>query len=198
MDNKICSKCGNSCDSNLMNCPVCGESLVRDNVINPFQELELEKIQNENNIENNTNNNVESNNEDDNDSIIFTPGEHHINNKIDIINKRNISLKKKKKKKENNYFLSYLLLLEGMTLLFIILLSALNKFELISFIHYTGTVLLLIISFNLTYRDKDTGYYLAIVASVSMLCMLYEVDYISFAIGIFIFVSSFVYLAKKS
>lgn len=134
------------------------------------------------------------NKEDKEDSIIFNDD---LSIKEDIINKRNQSIKNINKKKQNNSLYSYLLLVMGMILLFIIIFSTILEFSMIPFVHYILTVLFLFLSFSLTFQENDIGYYTAILASISMIFMIYERDYISALIGVYIFTSSFRCLIKK-
>ena len=119
----------------------------------------------------------------------------NLEKKMEVIHKKSANHKNKKKK--NNKFLSYFLLIEAFTLLLIIIFYSLNEFVLIPFIHYVLTSLVMTIAFGLVYRDKEIGCYLAIISAVSMICMLYERDYISSVIGVYLFTSSFVYLIKR-
>lgn len=212
MNNKVCEKCGKVYNSDITSCPNCGSFLTEQNynIKNQFLELDLNKINNLNKKEeSNTIPVVEDNKEISNElskekeeisnSIIFEPDEKYdeqIEKKINSINNRNSSLKRKPKNK-NNHFLSYLLLIQSLILLFIIIFSSVYNFEIIPFCHYIPTVILLLIAFNLSVRNKESGYFLAIICSVSMVCMLYERDYISSIMGIVIFLFSFEYLVRK-
>lgn len=212
MNNKVCEKCGKVYNSDITNCPNCGSFLTEQNynIKNQFLELDLNKINNLNKKEeSNTIPVVEDNKEISNElskekeeisnSIIFEPDEKYdeqIEKKINSINNRNSSLKRKPKNKKN-HFLSYLLLIQSLILLFIIIFSSVYNFEIIPFCHYIPTVILLLIAFNLSVRNKESGYFLAIICSVSMVCMLYERDYISSIMGIVIFLFSFEYLVRK-
>ncbi len=212
MNNKVCEKCGKVYNSDITNCPNCDSLLTEQNynIKNQFLELDLNKINNLNKKEeSNTIPVVEDNKEISNElskekeeisnSIIFEPDEKYdeqIEKKINSINNRNSSLKRKPKNK-NNHFLSYLLLIQSLILLFIIIFSSVYNFEIIPFCHYIPTVILLLIAFNLSVRNKESGYFLAIICSVSMVCMLYERDYISSIMGIVIFLFSFEYLVRK-
>ena len=211
MNKKVCDKCGNSYDETLDKCPVCNNLSSEFNITNPFLNSTTDKqeetsdvletvpptvvvmdvINNEDLLKKEeTKEKVELNKKE---SIIFEP---KIENKIEKINNRNTSLKKKKKKK-NNTFYCYLLLIISMILLFIIILSTLNEFVAIPFFHYILTVVILIVGFNLSYRDIDVGYFLGIVGALSMIFMIYERDYISAIVGVYIFASSFRYMIKK-
>ena len=203
MDKKKCDKCGNVYDKNLDKCPKCANSLNDDfNINNPFlklsktykeeKALEEEKkepiekkediILNELNIKAIT------------EEAKTSKKEEKIEKQITIIEKKSV---KKKKNSKNNSFFSYLLLILGMILLFIAILSTIIEFSLPLLCHYIGTVVVLMIAFNLTIRNKKIGYYFALLASISMICMFFECDYISAIIGVYIFTSSFVYLAKN-
>ena len=139
-----------------------------------------------------------NNNENSNSSIIFDNSlDDDLSLKEDIINRRNQSIKNTKKVKKNNNLYSYSLLVMGMILLFIIIFSSLLEFSLIPFVHYILTVLLLFISFSLVYQEKEIGYYTTMLSSFSMILMICERDFISFLIGLYIFVCSFRYLVKK-
>ena len=84
-----------------------------------------------------------------------------------------------------------------MIILFIIVFSCLYQFDVIILIHYLFTVLALLVSFNFLFRNKQTGYIVSLIASFSMILMLFENDYINFIIGIYVFTYSLIYLIKK-
>lgn len=215
MNNKVCEKCGKVYDSSITNCPNCGSFLTesKNNIHNPFLDFDLKTINNLNNKEVNNNSNqpiVENNQvieqekkeesviQDQDNSIIFEPDnkyDEQIEKKIKSINK-NTSLKKHKKKNNNSFF-SYLLLMESLILLFIIVFSSIYQFDIIPFIHYIITIIFLLASFKLTFNNEERGYYLSIISSVFMVCMLYERDYISAIMGAVIFLLSFEFLRKK-
>ena len=204
MNKKVCDKCGNSYDETLDKCPVCNNLSSDFNVTNPFLNSTTDKQEGTSTVLETVPptvvvmdviNNEEIKKEETNkkESIIFEP---KIENKIEKINNRNTSLKKKKKKK-NNTFYCYLLLIISMILLFIIILSTLNEFVAIPFFHYILTVIIFVVGFNLSYRDIEVGYFLGIVGALSMIFMIYERDYISAIVGVYIFASSFRYMIKK-
>ena len=172
MNKIVCSKCGNSYEDFFDDCPYCKSQSI---------ELKENKI------------------EESSSSIIFDScNEEELQKKEEIINKRNQSIKKiNKKVNNNNKLFSYLMLVMGMILLFIIIFSSILGFVLIPFVHYILTILLLFLSFSLTNQNIEIGYFTATVASLSMILMIYERDYISAIIGIYIFISSFKYLLKK-
>lgn len=209
MNKKVCDKCGNRYDDTLDKCPNCNDLSNSYNVKNMFLNNNDKKEENlkTNNINSEEEpyvkgidiiDNEELKKKNDNiqnkeNSIFFDP---IIENKIEKINNRNTSLKKKKKK-QKNYFYSYLLLVLAMILLFIVVISSLTEFSLILFLHYALTVIILMLGFNLTFRDIDAGYFLGIVGGVSMIFMVSENDFISAIIGVYIFTSSFSYMIKK-
>lgn len=176
--NKIkCNKCGNEYDDFFLECPYCKNEKYNEKFVN------LSEINNDKK-------------ESTNSSIIFN--EEDLSIKEDIINRRNESLKRKKNsfsKSKKQY--SYLLLIMGMILLFIIIFSTLQEFSLVPFIHYIVTVIMLFIAFSISYQEIEFGYILGIISSLSMISMIYEGDYISAIIGIYIFISSFRFLIKK-
>ena len=180
--NKIkCSKCGNEYDDFFTECPHCKNFRNYDGLV------DLSEINNDN--QEKTDNSIIFNEEDLDESL---------SKKEEVINKRNQSLKNSKNNKSiPNKQYSYLLLFMGMILLFIIMFSSFQDFALIPLIHYSITILLLFIAFNLSYRDIEFGYIIAIISSLSMIFMIYESDYISAIIGIYIFTSSFRFLIKR-
>ena len=202
MNKKMCDNCGNTYDDTLDKCPFCNNVSNNYNVKNMF-------LNENNNIENNINNDIADkpivkmenvinnseliNSESNNKNIIFEP---KIEQKIEKINNRNTSLKRIKKKKNNNFY-SYFLLIISMVLLFIIMLSSFNEFLIIPFSHYVLTAVILIVSFSLSYRNNNVGYFLGMVGAISMIFMVYERDYISAIIGVYIFTSSFRYMIKN-
>lgn len=180
MNKRKCDYCGNEYDKSLKNCPFCtveNDSIEKNNesIIAKSSIISKESI-----IFNNNESIIDEMDEDD---------------RINIIKTRNTSLKKNKRK--NNQLYSYLLLLMAMILLFIIIFSCIQGFDLLPFSHYMFTIISLFIAFNLSYRNIETGYYIGLISSISMIVMVYEGDYISAIIGIYIFASSFRFLIKK-
>ena len=211
MDKKKCDRCGNMYDLNLDKCPICSNTTKDEfNINNPF--LKLSKTYKEEKAKEEEKKEPIEKKEDEllnkidikpvteeNKSIIEskpTKKEEKIEKQISIVEKKSVKKKKTSSKKDNSFF-SYLLLVLSMILLFIVVLSSLIELSVPLLCHYCGTIVVLLIAFNFTMRGKDIGYYLSIIASVSMICMLFECDYISAIIGIYIFTSSFVYLAKN-
>ena len=211
MDKIKCDKCGNMYDLNLGKCPICSNTTKDEfNINNPF--LKLSKTYKEEKEKEEEKKEPIEKKEDEllnkidikpvteeNKSIIESKPskkEEKIEKQISIVENKSVK-KKKTSNKQNNSFFSYLLLILGMILLFIAVLSSIIELSVPLLCHYCGTVVVLMIAFNLTIRNKDFGYYLSILASVSMICMLFECDYISAIIGVYLFTSSFVYLAKN-
>jgi len=199
MNRKICDYCGNEYDGNLNNCPFCTVKTNDDLVdISSFNGIR-EKNESSDSI-------IVNKSIITNESIIMEPSKEEdeidlkLQKKIDIIDKRNLSVKnanKRKNKTNDSKFFSYLLLVIGMTLLFIITFSSFLNFSFIPLIHYSFTILCLFIAFNFTHNDKEVGYFLSTIAAISMIIMIYEEDYISAIIGVYIFASSFRFLIKK-
>ena len=172
---KTCDICGELYDESYDSCPKCSS------IVNKLDLVDLSELKETSNKSNG--------------SIIFGE-EDKLVEKEELINKRNQSIKNNKKKSSGKFY-SYLLLVMAMILLFIILFSSILDFNIIPFAHYILTVVLLSISFGLTYNEKEIGYYLGIASSFFMILMIAEGDYISSLIGIYIFTSSFRYLIKK-
>lgn len=216
MNNKKCGNCGNEYDESLNVCPFCNyksEYNVKNMFLNSNEKnyndtvsavkeriadlSNIHKIDNKPIIDSKTeelNNSVNDQISNNNQKQKYS--DEKLEKKLETINKRNASLKKNKKKEKNNFY-SFFLLIIGMILLFIIVFSTINEFDIIPFCHYVSTVLLLMIAFSLSYRGKEIGYFLAVIASISMIFMINECDYISSIVGIYIFTSSFKYLIKK-
>lgn len=216
MNNKICEKCGKPYDNLLDKCPNCNNN--EFNINNPFlnynNEIKEEKEQVTNNIienkqedlknieekkiEDNTSsdislvdiNNIEVN-KDNNSSILFTPE----NSEEEKPKEEKNVVVKKKKNKEHNYF-AYLLLVEGLILLFITSFGIVINCPIAVIIHYLLTSFSLLIAFYLINKKIKIGYYLAILASLSMVFMINEVDYINFVIGVYLSTTSIINLAK--
>ncbi len=212
MNKKVCGKCGSLYDDNLANCPYCESNY--NNSFNIKNLLLNEENQKQNNdIDNNLNNNLNNNSfdkyeglnklnyehrEGPKESIIFENNDDQIiEEKIEKINKKNSSLKRRKKKKRINQYFCALLLIQSMILLFIIILSSINDLNIPVLCHYAITSIVLMISFSLSYRNKELGIILSSLASVSMICMFIEGDTISVVIGVYILVYSFINLIRK-
>lgn len=178
MNKRKCDYCGNEYDKSLKNCPFC--TVENDSVENNESIITKSSIITKESIIFDSKSVIDEMDEDD---------------RINIIKNRNTSLKKNKRK--NNQLYSYLLLLMAMILLFIIIFSCIQGFILLPFIHYIFTVISLFIAFNLSYRNIEAGYFIGLISSIAMILMVYEGDYISAIIGIYIFASSFRYLIKK-
>lgn len=196
---KMCIKCLHYYDDDLQVCPYCNKE-DKYNVKNPFMELsnssnsylnhenikEIEEIKKINNKE-------EDKSIKEDNSIFF-------NNKKDEAKENNekkvIEKEKKKTKSTKINIYSYIALILSFILLFIVVLSCTVAFDVILFIHYSITAILLIFAYRLS-LDGKTGYYLGVVASFSMILMIIEKDYVDFVVGIYMFFSSFSYLIKK-
>ena len=229
MNKKVCGKCGNYFDDNLVDCPFCSANNSNEfNIPNLFLdsnntvEEKKESVINNSNTTNNIVNNVNSfntiNNNNTNNAYDKYEGLNKINyeqnnspkssiiieqnnvpstNNDNQIKTNNTQVKKRKKKRKINELFSFLLLIQGMILLFIVILSAFTEFNIIVFCHYILTSILLTMAFNFCYRNKNIGIILSLVASISMICMFLEGDYVSAVIGIYILTFSFVNLLKK-
>ena len=206
MNKKVCGNCGNYYDENIIQCPFCGfqENNSGYNVPNMFMDS------NNNAQVNNLNNsfdkfeglnkiNYEYNADRPKSSIIMeqTEADPLMEEKLAKINKRNEQVKRRKKKKKINGYFSFLLLIQSMILLFIIIISSINDLNIPVLCHYSITSIVLAIAFNFSYRNKETGIFLSIIASISMICMFIEGDYISAVIGVYILFYSFAFLIKK-
>ena len=84
-----------------------------------------------------------------------------------------------------------------MIILFILILSCTNQFDITIFMHYLSASILLLLAFNLTLRSKKIGYFVAIIGSITMIAMFLENDFINCVIGAFLLTSSIVSLTLK-
>ena len=202
MNKKVCGNCGNYYDENIIQCPFCG-----------FQDNNGFNVQN-NNMNNQNNNyidnsfdkfeglnkiNYEYNENSPKSSIIMeqSPIDPKMEEKLEKINRRNEHLKRRKKKKKINGYFNFLLLIQSMILLFIIIISSINDLNIPVLCHYAITSIVLAVAFNFSYRNKELGIYLSMMAAISMICMYIEGDYISAVIGVYILFYSFAFLIKK-
>ena len=214
MNKKVCGKCGNYYDENLLDCPICNKGLATQefNVKNVF--LNMDKK--EENVEDS---NIQHNSLfTDNSSLQEIDDFNRINNEYKDFNSNNYvksniiteessreteeitqvkkAVKKKRKKSINKYY-SYFVLILSMILLFIVVISSLNDFNIPILLHYSATILSLIVVFNLTYIGDKKGFYVALISSILLMCMIIEADYISALIGVYLFTYSFAYLIKN-
>ncbi len=205
MNKKVCEKCGSKSIESAKFCENCGKSFSAEpeyNIKNVFLELsEREQEKNKNtDIFQDVQEVKKIEVSEKKESIITEVAkeenkeEEKIEKEVNKIDKKSTT---KKKKKKQNKFLSYLILIEGLALLFIIIFATLEEFIPLVFFHYVITVFIMMIAFGLAYRGKELGYMLSIIASISMIFMLFERDFISVVIGAYLFTSSFVSLVKK-